>query len=60
MDPWLSMWLPNILVAGVGIVMLVRSAHEQRFVQWERLALLVPGRPGKRLAARIASEDRQQ
>jgi hypothetical protein len=54
------MWLPNILVAGVGIVMLVRSAHEQRFVQWERLALLVPGRPGKRLAARIASEDRQQ
>lgn len=56
MAPWISMWLPNILVTAGGILLLIRGVHEQRFIQWERLALRIPGPLGRRLAARISSE----
>jgi lipopolysaccharide export system permease protein len=58
MAPWFGMWLPNILVAGAGIYLLVSSVREQRFIHWEILARLVPGRLGRRLADQFSQEGR--
>lgn len=54
MDPWLAMWLPNILVTGSGVVLIIRGVYEQTFIQWEDLARKLPGKLGKRLAERLS------
>ncbi|MFO7768299.1 MAG: LptF/LptG family permease [bacterium] len=54
MDPWLAMWLPNLLVTGAGITLIVRGVYEQTFIRWESLARRLPGRLGRRLAERLS------
>ena len=57
LDPWLAMWLPNILVTAAGIFLVYRSVYEQTFIQWQTLARKVPGRLGVRLVERIAARE---
>jgi len=57
-DPWVGMWLPNIIVSLAGLYLLQTGVHEQRFIHWEALARLLPGRLGRRLAQRITEQDR--
>jgi lipopolysaccharide export system permease protein len=57
LDPWLAMWLPNIIVTAVGIYLVYRSVYEQTFIQWQVLARKIPGRLGVRLAERIAARE---
>ena len=57
LDPWLAMWLPNILVTAAGIFLVYRSVYEQTFIQWQTLARKIPGRLGKRLVERIDARE---
>ena len=59
-DPWLAMWLPNIVVTAAGVFLLFRGNHEQTFIQWQALARKIPGRLGQRLAERIAAAEPQE
>jgi lipopolysaccharide export system permease protein len=56
MDPWVGMWLPNIIVSLAGLYLLQTGVREQRFIHWETLARLLPGGMGRRLAERITRE----
>lgn len=58
LDPWLAMWLPNILVTAAGIFLLFLGVYHQTFIQWQVLARKIPGRLGQRLAERIAAAER--
>jgi lipopolysaccharide export system permease protein len=58
LDPWLAMWLPNILVTAAGIFLLFLGVYHQTFIQWQVLASKIPGRLGQRLAERIAAAER--
>ncbi len=58
MDPWVGMWLPNIIVSLAGLYLLQTGVREQRFIRWEALARLLPGGMGRRLAERITGEGR--
>jgi lipopolysaccharide export system permease protein len=57
LNPWLAMWLPNIIVTAMGIFLVYRSVYEQTFIQWQVLARKIPGRLGVRLAERIAARE---
>ena len=59
-EPWLAMWLPNILVTGAGVLMLVRGVHVRRVVRWELLARKIPGRLGNHLAKLLSAGNAQQ
>lgn len=56
-DPWLAMWLPNIIVTATGIFLVYRSVYEQTFIQWQTLARKIPGRLGVRLVKRIDARE---
>ena len=43
LQPWLAMWLPNIIVGTMGLILTVRTVQETQFFNWEHL----PGVLGK-------------
>jgi lipopolysaccharide export system permease protein len=59
-EPWLAMWLPNILVTSAGILMLLRGVYVRRVIRWDLLAGKIPGKVGNRLAARILAGNTRQ
>ncbi|HQU72238.1 MAG TPA: LptF/LptG family permease, partial [Calditrichia bacterium] len=41
LEPWLAMWIPNILVGGMGLYLTIRTVQETQFFNWERLPAFV-------------------
>jgi lipopolysaccharide export system permease protein len=55
MEPWLAMWLPNILLAGLGLFLMARRNQDKslllgRLDRWLRQRIWIRSRPGKRQA----------
>jgi lipopolysaccharide export system permease protein len=40
--PWFAMWLPNALLTGAGIWLLIRTVREQRTLTFDWLLVIVP------------------
>jgi lipopolysaccharide export system permease protein len=38
--PWLSMWLPNIILSAVALVLVHRTVKEAKTINWEKLNIL--------------------
>ncbi len=41
-DPWVGMWIANIILGFIGIYMTVRTARENLTIDWSKLARLKP------------------
>ncbi len=42
MDPWLGMWMANIVLGGLGLYLTFISARENITIDWTRLKQLIP------------------
>ena len=41
-DPWIGMWIANIVLGVIGLYLTVRTARENPTIDWSRFARLVP------------------
>jgi lipopolysaccharide export system permease protein len=41
-DPWIGMWMANIILGVIGLYLTVRTARENLTIDWSSLARLVP------------------
>ncbi|MGD0037034.1 MAG: LptF/LptG family permease [Bacteroidota bacterium] len=41
-DPWVGMWIANIVLGIIGLYLTVRTARENPTIDWSRLARLIP------------------
>jgi len=41
-DPWLGMWIANIIIGLFGVYLTIRSARETLMINWSSLTRFVP------------------
>jgi lipopolysaccharide export system permease protein len=41
-DPWLGMWIANMVIGSLGVYLTFRTARENLTIDWSRLARLIP------------------
>jgi lipopolysaccharide export system permease protein len=41
-DPWVGMWIANIILGIIGLYLTVRTAREDTVIDWSRLSRLIP------------------
>jgi lipopolysaccharide export system permease protein len=41
-DPWVGMWIANIILGIIGLYLTVRTARENPTIDWSQLARLIP------------------
>ena len=39
-EPWLAMWLPNIVLGTAGVALLHSTVQETRTINWNKLNIL--------------------
>ena len=43
-QPWLGMWLANIIIGSLGLYLTIRSARENLTIDWTKLSSVIPKR----------------
>jgi lipopolysaccharide export LptBFGC system permease protein LptF len=41
-DPWVGMWIANIVLGIIGLYLTVRTARENPTIDWSQFARLIP------------------
>jgi lipopolysaccharide export system permease protein len=41
-DPWIGMWIANIILGGIGLYLTVRTARENPTIDWSFIARFIP------------------
>jgi lipopolysaccharide export system permease protein len=41
-DPWVGMWIANIILGIIGLYLTIRTAREDTVIDWSRLSRLIP------------------
>jgi len=41
-DPWLGMWVANIIIGALGVYLTFRSARENLTINWQALTSFIP------------------